>query len=62
MFSVLVVGVRVFRGFPKNNWVLASLVGSGITCACHVLNYSVNFNVIFDIGGNGLILLEITLI
>ncbi len=32
VFSVLVVGVRVFRGFQKNNWVLASLVGSGITC------------------------------
>jgi hypothetical protein len=32
VFSVLVVGVRVFRGFQKNNWVLASLVGPGITC------------------------------
>jgi hypothetical protein len=24
-----------------------------MSCACHVLHYSVNFNVILDSGGNG---------
>ena len=36
VFSVLVVGARVFRGFQQNNWVLASLVDSGITCMSRV--------------------------
>ena len=37
VFSVLVVGARVFRGFQQNNWVLASLVGLGITCVSRVI-------------------------
>ena len=36
VFNVLVVGARVFRGFQQNNWVLPSLVGSGIMCVSRV--------------------------
>jgi hypothetical protein len=36
VFSVLVVGARVFRAFQQNNRVLVGLVGLGITCVSRV--------------------------
>ncbi len=45
-------GIRAIRGFDKNQIGKGVLVGPGLR-ACHVLLYSVYFNLILASGGNG---------